>query len=115
VHYFAPVPNLDQRPRPRLELAPGQAASATLAVPVHGPLDLALNFRDRPGVALEVRAAGQPLDTIGGHDGWLTARLPLPSQAGPLVAVEVTNRGNADAGLVYAALVAARDEEAPGP
>lgn len=113
VHYFAPVPDLDQRPRPRLELAPGQGASTTLAAPVHGPLDLVLNFRDRPGVALEVRAAGQLLDTVGGHDGWLTARLPLPPQAGPLVAVEIANCGTADAGLVYAALVAALAEPAP--
>lgn len=113
VHYFAAVPDLDQRPRPRLELEPGQSVTATLAAPAVGPLDLVLDFRDRPGVALDVRAAGQLLGTAGGSDDWLTARLPLPGQGGPMVVVEIANRGRENAGLVYAALAPARGDPAP--
>lgn len=104
VHYFPDFVDLNQRPRPRLRLAPGDSRTVELALATGRPRLLELLHRDRPGVALEVWANGRRLATVGGSDRWRTEQLPLPADARPVVSVALRSQGSRAAELVYVAV-----------
>ncbi|MDW8317985.1 MAG: hypothetical protein RMN53_09105 [Anaerolineae bacterium] len=104
VHYFPDFVDLNQRPRPRLRLAPGESRRVELARATGQPRALELLHRDRPGVAVEVWANGRLLATVGGADEWRTEQVPLPEEVGSVVSVELRSQGARPAELVYVAL-----------
>lgn len=104
VHFFQPLVDLSQRPRPRLVLPPGQSHTVDLAPDQPGPLALELLHRDRPGVALAVLVNGVQVATVGGSDEWRTERVALPPDIGSCVRLELRSQGSQPAELVYATL-----------
>jgi hypothetical protein len=114
VHYFVPLVDASQRPRPTIQLDPGQHVTVDLATAGPGPVLLELLHRDRPGVQLALYANGQALGLVGGRDGWQTEHVVLPESVlaqGPAVEIEVRNQGQQFARLAYVALVSDRTEE----
>jgi hypothetical protein len=106
VHFFQPLDDLSQRPRPRLGLPPGTSRAVELAAArlAPGAAQIEMLHRDRPGVALVVMANGQTLATVGGADGWRTERIDLPSPVDQRVTVELRSQGSLPAEVVYVAL-----------
>lgn len=104
VHYFPDFVDLNQRPRPRLRLAPGESRTVELALATGRPRLLELLHRDRPGVVLEVWANGRQLATVGGVDQWRTEQIPLPEDVGLAVSVALRSQGSRPAELVYVAV-----------
>lgn len=108
VHYFAPVADASQRPRPTVRFDPGETATIRLAPAAPGPAVLELLHRDRSGVRLAITVNGQPAAMVGGTDGWRSERIALPAGADgetpPLqqpITVEIHNQGDQFARLGY--------------
>ena len=112
VHAFAPVSDLGARPRPRLELEPGQGVTVTLAAETGGPAQLELLYRDHPGVRLEITVNGAAAGPIGGADSWFTERLLIQPDPQGRAVIALHNRGAARAGLARMRLIAPPDDPA---
>lgn len=109
VHYFAPLEDASQRPRPTVRLDPGQTVAVELAPAAAGPAALELVWRDWPGVQLTVLVDGQPVGRLGGDDGWRAEQLPLPPRPSApgngALQITVRNQGEHYARLAHVALV----------
>lgn len=103
IHYFVPLVDAAERPRPTGALDPGASVSVDLARPEDGTLQIL--HRDRPGVRLRIGIDGQTIGVVGGTDGWKTEVLPLPVSAGMAVEVTIANEGTGTARLSHVALV----------
>lgn len=111
-HDFVPVSDLGARPRPRLELEPGQGITVTLAAAPGSPAQLELLMRDRPGVRLEITVNGAAIGPIGGADSWFTQRLPIQPDPQGRAVIALHNRGAARVGLARMRLIPLPDDPA---